>query len=108
MLEAGLAGKVLVTGQDAELAACQRIAAGTQTMTIYKPIRVLAAEAASAAVALAQGKPLIAAAGVDNGKVTVPSILEKVYVVTRDNLRDTVVKDKFLTEAEVFGTSPGR
>ena len=61
-------------------------------MTIYKPIRVLATEAANAAVALAEGKPIIAASGVNNGKVVVPSILEKVYVVTRDNLRDTVVK----------------
>ena len=35
--EEGLAGKILVTGQDAELSACQRIANGTQAMTIYKP-----------------------------------------------------------------------
>ncbi|MDE2490302.1 MAG: substrate-binding domain-containing protein, partial [Elusimicrobia bacterium] len=36
--EEGLAGKVAVAGQDAELVACQRIAAGTQTLTIYKPV----------------------------------------------------------------------
>ena len=39
LAEQKLAGKVLVTGQDADLAACQRIVAGTQTMTIYKPIQ---------------------------------------------------------------------
>ena len=38
----GRAGKVLVTGQDAELVACQRIVAGTQAMTIYKPVKELA------------------------------------------------------------------
>ncbi len=108
LLEAGLAGKILVTGQDAELPACQRIAAGTQTMTIYKPIKVLATKGAEAAFALALGKPLIASAGVDNGKVVVPSILEKVFVVTRDNLRDTVIKDGFLSEAEVYGATPNR
>src|SRR4029077_5143249 len=35
LIEEGLAGKVLVTGQDADLAACQRIVGGTQSMTIY-------------------------------------------------------------------------
>ncbi len=50
LTEAGLAGKVLVTGQDAELAACQRIVAGTQTMTIYKPLAKLANGCAELAV----------------------------------------------------------
>src|SRR6476661_4580920 len=36
---AGLAGKVLVTGQDAQKDAIQRIVKGKQTMTIYKPIQ---------------------------------------------------------------------
>ena len=40
--EEGLAGKILVTGQDAELSACQRIVNGTQAMTIYKPLSRLA------------------------------------------------------------------
>ena len=40
LAEQKLAGKVLVSGQDADLAACQRIVAGTQTMTIYKPIKL--------------------------------------------------------------------
>ncbi|HLB84749.1 MAG TPA: substrate-binding domain-containing protein, partial [Steroidobacteraceae bacterium] len=42
LLEEGLAGKKLVTGQDAELVACQRIVNGTQAMTIYKPLKTLA------------------------------------------------------------------
>ena len=47
-----LAGKVLVTGQDAEKAALQRIAEGKQSMTIYKPITPLANGAVEAAVKL--------------------------------------------------------
>ena len=47
----------MVTGQDAELAACQRIASGTQAMTIYKPLRTLATGAAEEAVKMAQDKP---------------------------------------------------
>src|SRR6266498_3902341 len=37
-----LAGKVLVSGQDADLAGLQRIVAGTQSMTVYKPVAQLA------------------------------------------------------------------
>jgi D-xylose transport system substrate-binding protein len=54
----GLAGKVLVSGQDAELGALQRIVAGTQSMTVYKPIIKLAPAAVEAAVALAKGRKL--------------------------------------------------
>ena len=53
----GLAGKVIVTGQDAELAALQRIAKGTQSMTVYKPIQPLAYGAVELAVKLAKGQP---------------------------------------------------
>jgi D-xylose transport system substrate-binding protein len=102
LLEEGLAGKIIVTGQDADEAACQRIVAGTQTMTIYKPLRELASKAAEAAVRLAQRRPVIAKAELDNGKVKVPSIFLEVVSVTKDNLRDTVIKDGFLKEERVF------
>src|SRR5690606_22524671 len=105
LAESGLAGKVIVTGQDAELAACQRIARGTQSMTIYKPLKVLAAKAAEAAVAMAKRKPVIATDSVNNGKIEVPSIFNPVYTVTKENLRETVIKDGFHSEAAVFGKS---
>jgi D-xylose transport system substrate-binding protein len=104
--EAGLAGKIPVTGQDADLAACQRIAAGTQAMTIYKPIKVLAGSAAEAAVRLAKRQPLIATRTVSNGKIDVPSILNDVYVVTKDNLMSTVIKDGFHSYDEVYQDVP--
>ncbi len=103
LLEAGLGGKVIVTGQDAELAACQRIARGTQSMTIYKPLKVLAAKAAEAAATMAKGKPIVAKETVNNGKIDVPSIFNEVFTVTKENLRDTVVKDGFLKEQDIFG-----
>lgn len=99
--------KVIVTGQDAELAACQRIARGTQSMTIYKPIKVLATKAADVAVDMVKRKPLIASATVNNGKIDVPSIFNPVYTVTKENLRDTVIKDGFHSEAAVFGKTGG-
>ena len=55
--EEGLAGKVLVTGQDADTVALQRIAAGTQAMTIYKPLKTLARGAAELAVQVACEAP---------------------------------------------------
>jgi D-xylose transport system substrate-binding protein len=68
---------------------------------------VLAAKAAENAVALARGKPLIATATVNNGKIDVPSIFNSVYTVTKENMRETVIKDGFHSEAAVFGKSGG-
>jgi D-xylose transport system substrate-binding protein len=102
LIEEGLAGKIIVTGQDAEKAACQRIVAGSQSMTIYKPLKELASKAAEAAVKLAQRRPVVAKAELDNGKVKVPSIFLEVISVTKDNLRQTVIADGFLKESDVF------
>ncbi|MGI8438052.1 MAG: sugar ABC transporter substrate-binding protein [Chthoniobacterales bacterium] len=100
--EEGLAGKIMVTGQDAELSACQRIVNGTQAMTIYKPLSRLAKQAAETAIKLAKGKPVIATGSTNNGQVDVPSILLDVVVVSKGNMRDTVVKDGFHKEADVY------
>ncbi|MGB8166618.1 MAG: substrate-binding domain-containing protein [Chthoniobacteraceae bacterium] len=107
LTEEGLAGKVLVTGQDADLAACQRIVAGTQFMTIYKPLSRLANKAAELAVKLARRQPIVARAELDNGKAAVPSVLLDVVAVTKENIDDTVIKDGFRQREEVYrGVSP--
>jgi len=103
LIEEGLAGKVIVTGQDADLAACQRIVAGTQTMTVYKPLTQLAKRAAELAFKLAKRQPLVAKAETDNGKIQVPSVLLDIVAVTKDNIRETIVKDGFREEVDVFG-----
>jgi D-xylose transport system substrate-binding protein len=90
-----LAGKVLVSGQDADITALQRIVAGTQTMTVYKPVHLLARKAAEAAVALARGEKPEASARVNNGKIDVPSILLEPVVVDKSNILTTVVKDGY-------------
>ena len=101
LLDEGLAGKVYVTGQDADLAACQRILRGSQTMTVYKPLPRLAIAAADAAFAMASGRPLIARYAVSNGYKEVPSILEEVIAVNRENLFETVVQDGFHREEDL-------
>jgi D-xylose transport system substrate-binding protein len=98
--EEGIAGKVVVTGQDAELPAVQRIIGGQQSMTIYKPVQELARKAAETAFALATKKPLIATKETDNGRIKVPTILHDVVTITKANT-DILVKDGFLTAAEL-------
>ncbi|HYD83749.1 MAG TPA: substrate-binding domain-containing protein, partial [Opitutus sp.] len=95
LVEEGLAGKVLVTGQDADLAACQRILRGTQAMTVYKPLKTLASNAARIAVEVAQGNRPTTTATLDNGAKQVPSIFENVIAVDKDNLESTVIADGF-------------
>jgi D-xylose transport system substrate-binding protein len=106
LLEAGLAKKVIVTGQDAELAACQRIAQGTQTMSIYKPLKMLATSAAEAAVKMAKGQPVIAPRVVNNGKTDVPAVLNDIHVADKSNLVSLVVKDGFQSYDEVYRGVP--
>ena len=95
--EHNLAGKVLVSGQDADLAAVICIAQGTQSMTVYKPVANEAAGAAEEAVRLAKGEKTHADGTINNGKINVPAILLKPIVVTKDNIKTTVVKDGFQT-----------
>ncbi len=105
LLEEGLAGKIPVTGQDAERAACQRIVAGTQAMTVYKPLKQLATLGAETAVSMARGRPVIANAATPNGTKDVPSILLPVTVVTRDNLDDAVVGSGLHSRESVYGAA---
>lgn len=99
MKGAGIDVKAIpTTGQDAELAAIQRILAGEQYMTVYKAIKQEAEAAAQAAVDLANGTaPANATAKVNNGQIDVPSILLTPVAVTKENVKDTVVADQFYT-----------
>ena len=98
----GMASKVLVSGQDADLAALQRIVAGTQTMTVYKPVSVLAVRAAEASIAIAKGETVETDRTVNNGKRDVRSILLEPIMVDRANLEATVIKDGFQKREDVF------
>ncbi|MDB5324530.1 MAG: Monosaccharide-transporting ATPase [Phycisphaerales bacterium] len=100
--EEGLVGKVIVTGQDAELVACQRLVQGSQSMTIYKPLKQLAGRAAELAYAFTQRKAVVAPDTVNNGKFDVPSVLMDTVVVTKDNVDDTVVKDNMFKHEQIF------
>ncbi|MFE2533465.1 substrate-binding domain-containing protein [Streptomyces sp. NPDC059371] len=96
--------KVPVTGQDAELAGVQRILAGEQFMSVYKPYAPEADAAAELAVALAQGKSLDAVAKDKVDSPTdkqIPSLLVPVTSLTKENIKDTVVKDGLYTVNDI-------
>ncbi|MFB8244441.1 sugar ABC transporter substrate-binding protein [Streptomyces sp. NPDC055952] len=93
-----------VTGQDAELAGVQRIVTGEQYMSVYKPYPQEADVAAEMAVLLAQGKSLdsIAKDKVDSPTTkAVPSVLVPVVSLTKDNIKDTVIKDGIYTVNDI-------
>jgi len=93
--ERDLAGRLPVSGQDADLAAVICIAQGTQTMTVYKPVTNEAVRAAEEAVRLAKGEMPHADGAVNNGKTKVPTIMLKPVLVTKENIKTTVVQDGF-------------
>lgn len=95
LAEHHLAGKVLVSGQDADLAAIIRILQGTQTMTVYKPVRQQASVAAEAACNLASGVPVKNTVLIANGGRTVRAVFLNPVVVTKENVKQTVIKDGF-------------
>lgn len=98
----GLSSKVAISGQDADLAAIKRIIAGTQTMTVYKPITNLADKAAEIAVALGKDEKVEMNAQLNNGMKEVPAYLLEPVVVTKENIDDTVIKDGFHTKDAVY------
>ncbi len=107
LAQQGLAGKVLVTGQDAELAAMQRIVAGTQSMTIYKPVKTLAERAVQLAIDLAHGKAIPDATGrVNNGKIDVPAVLIPPTPVDSTNIMQTVVAEGYLKADDIYKDVP--
>lgn len=93
-----------ITGQDAEIAAIQRILAGEQAMTIYKPIPIEAETAAEVAVALATGEeaPATSDTGVDQTDYNgVASYIFDPIIVTQDNVADTVIADGFYDASDI-------
>jgi D-xylose transport system substrate-binding protein len=101
-----LDGKVLVSGQDADLAAVIRILSGTQTMTVYRLFSLEAKLAAEAAVDLGAGIWVKNAVTISNGSQTVPALFVTPVVVTKHNVKQTVIKDGFQNLATIQKSLP--
>ena len=100
--EQRLAGEIPVTGQDADLEACQRIVEGTQLMTIYKPVDLLAKKAAECAIKLAKGEDLGTDKTMNNGNYDVPYISLEPIPVTKDNIDETIINSGFHSKEDVY------
>ncbi|GAA1408995.1 sugar ABC transporter substrate-binding protein [Catellatospora coxensis] len=101
MRAAGITPVPPTTGQDAELAAIQRIVGGDQYMTVYKAFKPEAEQAAEVAVALVRGEKPSTDRTVNNGAVDVPSFLLEPQAVTKDNIKQTVVADNLYTVEQI-------
>jgi D-xylose transport system substrate-binding protein len=102
MKAAGITPLPPVTGQDAELAAIQRILAGEQFMTIYKAINPEAGVAAQAAIELLNKQKVSAATStMNNGAADIPTKLFDPVVVTSDKVQSTVVKDGYWKASDI-------
>jgi D-xylose transport system substrate-binding protein len=97
-----LSGKVPVSGQDADLAAVRRVIAGSQALTVYKPLKLIATEAAKLSVQLVRNEKPAYNAQYDNGLKKVDTVLLKPTPLTKDNI-DLLVTDGFYTKAQLSG-----
>ncbi len=108
----GLAGQVPVSGQDGDGAALNRVALGTQAVSVWKDARDLGYRAGQAAVELAQGTPLADVSGTvifeSPGGNELVSILLEPIPITEDNL-DIVVDAGWIGTDELCqGVPSGR
>ena len=102
LAERGYAGRIFVTGQDADLEACQRLVEGTQLVTVYKPVEKLARLAAECAVKLASGEELTNTETFFDGSKDIPYIAIEPSAVTRENLDSVIIDSGFHLREEVY------
>ncbi len=108
LAEKRLAGNLLVTGQDAELEACQRIVEETQLMTVYKPVEKLAKRAAECAIALAKNEQLTGndVTSVNDGTYDVAYIGMEPILVTEENIDEVIIGSGFHLKEDVYLNVP--
>lgn len=95
--------KYYVTGQDAEQASVQYIIDGKQSMTVWKDVRTLVADAISAAVALLEGNTPNAKGAYNNGVIDVPAIQSAVVTVDKDNVVSALIDGGYYTASDFTG-----
>jgi D-xylose transport system substrate-binding protein len=103
--DVGLAGKVLVTGQDATVDGLHNILLGYQSMTVYKPISKMADSVGKLVAAISKGTNTTALASqkVKNpdGAASIPSVLSDGVEVDLGNIESTVIADGYVTPADI-------
>ena len=101
-----LNGKVLVTGQDGELAAIQRVAEGDQAMTVWKPDDKMATVLAESIFKILKGEDLPDVSTTDNKFKQVTSKLLLPVTVDKDNICETVIASDYLKLEDIYKNLP--
>jgi D-xylose transport system substrate-binding protein len=96
------ASNTLITGQDAEPLALKNIIAGRQTMTIFKPLKILAENAFDIAIKLLKNQKIDYSLKVFNNRIDVPTILFDPVVVDKSNIKETVIKEGLVKESDIY------
>ncbi|MBR4404297.1 MAG: substrate-binding domain-containing protein [Clostridiales bacterium] len=102
LAERGYAGKIYVTGQDADLEACKRLVENTQLVTVYKPVEELARLAAEYAVQLACGNKIDTTGTFFDGSNDIPYVAIEPSGVTRKNLDSVIISSGFHLKEEIY------
>lgn len=98
--------KLPITGQDAEISACQRIVEDKQSMTVYKDVRLLASKAAKMAVDTVKGVKINTGQVVENDYKKVKSILLEPVYVDKNNMMELIIKGGFHKFEDVYRNIP--
>jgi D-xylose transport system substrate-binding protein len=95
--------RVYVAGMDADVEACERVFAGTQSMTVYKPLEAIAAKAAEIAMGIARdGKTPSVLLSVNNEVKQVPAVLLPAMEVNRQTINLTFKATGYLQEHNII------
>lgn len=103
--EYGLVGDVQVVGHDADISACQRIVEGKQLMTVYKPLKNLAEGSVDLVYQMLTRDEVEFNTYINDGTYDVPFVKFNVIPVNKDNMRETIVKDFFHSEQDIYRLS---
>ena len=93
----------VITGQDAAPASVQYIIDGKQSMTVFKDVRTLVADAITAAVALLENKAPAAKGSYNNGKIDVQAIQSPVISVDKANVKAALFDSGYYNTADYTG-----
>ena len=102
LMARNLNGKVLVTGQDGELAACQRIVQGDQAMTVWKPDNDLAKLTIETCIKIMNGEAVETNGVLNNGVADIPAVLVTPISVDKANMDDTIIAAGYYPAEEVY------
>lgn len=97
-----VADEVPVVGQDADLAACQRIVNDLQLMTVYKPIDEMASVTAEIAVKMAKGEAIETSKTIDVNGIRIPYFVLDPIPITKENMENVIIRDGFHRRDEIF------